>query len=369
MIKSFTIFICGDLAFYATAQGRDGSSSQRCPLCDRNRKGFQETNEEGRILTLQYLNERALASQDPLDKTDKHGLKSIPMLQMEPNFYVCPLLHIEIGVCNKLLRFILDFLDDFVEAIPQTEITRRSELEEAKNELSVLITELNEIEKDKKRFTQKRIEENIKIKEKSKALKAAEREAKHAFTSNHRLVELTETIPTLKAEINEHRDSFEEHKNLASYPLKEFRDKEGLKMNAKSKFDQFKKECVDLKEKRKNDKNGCEAKIDDIMKEAASIKREAYHGGALNGMSCQRLLENAEQIIKRINDVSSDKLVQRTSDGYATINQNDLTNKLTSFLMILIQLEALRDDFHNFCPTKDLPLCEVLSAVSGGSCE
>ena len=33
IVPEFTNFICGDLAFYATIQGRDGMSSSRCPYC------------------------------------------------------------------------------------------------------------------------------------------------------------------------------------------------------------------------------------------------------------------------------------------------------------------------------------------------
>ena len=33
IVDEFTNFVCGDLAFYATIQGRDGTSNCRCPYC------------------------------------------------------------------------------------------------------------------------------------------------------------------------------------------------------------------------------------------------------------------------------------------------------------------------------------------------
>lgn len=34
IVKEFKYYVCGDLAFYATIQWRDGSSHCRCPWCD-----------------------------------------------------------------------------------------------------------------------------------------------------------------------------------------------------------------------------------------------------------------------------------------------------------------------------------------------
>jgi hypothetical protein len=52
IIENFTYFVTGDLAFYATILGRDGTAPSRCPWCDLSSKQWKaDHTKEGNILT------------------------------------------------------------------------------------------------------------------------------------------------------------------------------------------------------------------------------------------------------------------------------------------------------------------------------
>ena len=60
IVQNFTYFITGDLAFYATILGRDGTSASRCPWCDLTAKEWKGDNpREGLPLTYQRLTQYA----------------------------------------------------------------------------------------------------------------------------------------------------------------------------------------------------------------------------------------------------------------------------------------------------------------------
>ena len=52
-----------------------------------------------------------------------------------------------------------------------------------------------------------------------------------------------------------------------------------------------------MKKARSKDASGFEVEVDKILGEEAKIYKEAYHGGALNGVCCIRLLEKNHAIM------------------------------------------------------------------------
>ena len=354
VIPDFTLFICGDLAWYALAMGRNGCSGSRCPYCILKISEFQMEDKDCLPLTLEKLNQCSIAYHDPDDKSDTLGVRYRPMVQEENMNYILPCLHVKIGLTNKILQSFLDFIDRYIEALPEVEIKRRKELKELQPQLEEMMNELNQIKEDKKKFTDKRKAANVLVKEKRVLLSKAKQNNREPGLSTQEKSILEDKIKVLKEEILAHQSEFEEFKELASYAVKEFEEKEGKRKDIKEKFDKLKKSCSNMKKSRKGDKDGLEALIEEIMREEANIKPEAYHGGALNGMSCQRLMGKAKEIMNRVSNLCQQKFTQRNEDdGYEMITQERLTAKLNLYTTMFGILDVIFSLLYQPAPTEE----------------
>ena len=65
----------------------------------------------------------------------------------------------------------------------------------------------------------------------------------------------------------------------------------------------FKKE----QQKRSNDSNGLEYLLHEIL-EDFHIQKQHFHGGAMNGVCCRRLLDNVDSIFVRIKELTISRL-------------------------------------------------------------
>ena len=354
VIPGFTLFICGDLAYYALAMGRDGSAGCRCPYCHLVLREFDDEDKEGLPLTLEQLNKCATAYQDPEDDTDTLGVKYTPMLQEPNSHYIPPILHCQIGAVNKVLTDMLDFIDQYVQHLPNVERGRRKKLREETTKLEALVKEVSQLNIDKKAFTKKRIAANVIVKEKTNLVKELRKTLKQTDLCPQVRVALADTIKALQEEISEQRKIFEENRDLASYIVHEYNEKEGLRLRTSKIVAKLKKICTKLRKSRKGDKEGLETLIEDIMRLIACIKPEAYHGGALNGMSCQRLLAASKEIMKRVSDLCLEMFKQRTEDeGYEMITEEGLTLKFILYSRIFEVLDVVFALLRKPDPTND----------------
>ena len=359
VIPGFTLFICGDLAWYALAMGRDGCSGCRCPYCTLTLKEFQDKDKEGLPLTLEQLNQLALAYHDPDDDTDTQGVKYKPMVQVPLMHFIAPLLHINIGMTNKILASLLCFIDKYIEHLPKLEIERRKKLEELEPKLKEITAEVDQIKEHKQEFTAKRVAANVLVKQKTKRLREVNKERKKAETSTERRLALTDLANSLKAEISQQTPIFEEFKELASYAVKEFKEKDEMRLALSKIVTELRKQCSEMKKGRKGDKEGMESRVEDVMDEEARIKSGAYHGGALNGMSCQRLVQSSKKIMKRLSDICHEMHSQSNDEwGSEKISKEELTNKLnlftTLFEVLDVVLSLLRKPDPTECEIKEL---------------
>ena len=132
VISHFKVVISGDLSFYSTATGRDGHSHVRCTYCDLTSAQWNDSsnfNTTGTPMTLELLHHPAnLHHSNP--KADSKGVVMSPQLQVEPAMYIVPLLHLLIGLVNKLWSSMCHFLDEFVETIGQKEAGLKEKCEE-----------------------------------------------------------------------------------------------------------------------------------------------------------------------------------------------------------------------------------------------
>ena len=59
------------------------------------------------------------------DKKQKKamGISSHPLwVEVEPDFYICPMLHVEMGIVNKLYRILIDYVDKHVQNVSKREL-------------------------------------------------------------------------------------------------------------------------------------------------------------------------------------------------------------------------------------------------------
>ena len=364
LIPGFTLFICGDLAYYAIAMGRDGSAGCRCPYCHLSLREFGDKDKEGIPLTLDKLNKAAIAYHDPDDDTDTLGVKHPPQLQEENFRYISPVLHCEIGTVDKVLMNMLYFIDLYVQHLPNVEIGRRKKLKELEEKLDELKKKVDEVATAKKEFTKKRVAAKKIIKRKETLVRAVKKKLRKTNLSPEIRLKHTDTIRDLEKEISQQQVIFKENKDLAAYAVIEYNEREELRLATSKEVTKLRKMCNQMKKDRKGDKDGMEALIEDILRQIAQIRPEAYHGGTLNGMSCQKLLANAGQIMKRISDLCSEMWVKRNIEGYAMIPQEELTKRMDLYKELFGVLDVVFSLLRQPAPTEDEILrLEKMTAV------
>ena len=59
-----------------------------------------------------------------------------PLLEVEPDFYIVPILHLLIGLVNKEWRTMLHFFDEFVKQVSDIELQLKERKIELEGELN-----------------------------------------------------------------------------------------------------------------------------------------------------------------------------------------------------------------------------------------
>ncbi len=158
-IPSFSIFIIGDLIFYADVLGMPNSCSYWCPFCLLSRPQWQipPSNQPAEERTAQFQNERHHAILKDVKKelkpTDKKGVScEMHCKSLTPQNFVPPLLHKEMGMVNQAWDYFEQWIDDVVEMIPPEEQMARKNVSEAKEYFDVAYVESDEAEKNNKKI-------------------------------------------------------------------------------------------------------------------------------------------------------------------------------------------------------------------------
>lgn len=126
-----SIYINGDLKFFAQILGRDGMSSSWCMFCKVHPKdwsGLVEVPEE-ELWTIAQQKQYVESINAGLLKEakEKKGIVSLPLIDfVELQQYIFPQLHFEIGTVNNLLDALRGFIEDEVEALSEAEIEARN---------------------------------------------------------------------------------------------------------------------------------------------------------------------------------------------------------------------------------------------------
>ena len=286
VLSSMKVVIAGDLAYFATCTGRDGHSHCRCPYCDLTPSSWSNSYVTPNPLTLNLLHEYAVIHQSSTTKTDDtKGVIMTPLLEVEPSYYIVPILHLLIGIVNKEWTSMVHFFDEFVENVSDIEATLKDEklqhetfLQNVKEDIDILTVNKDMACLDKDHST----EANDIYKEAIKELKRLQ-EVKKQKSCELRLV-----ITKLKTE----------------------------------------------QQKRENDAHGMEHLLYNILEES-HIQKQHFHGGAMNGVCCRRLLDNVEVIFSKIRKLATERL---------TTNSNrDFDRDIITLTSVIDKFEALFD--------------------------
>ena len=299
VIPRIKIVIAGDLSFFATSTGRDGHSSCRCVYCDSSYNQWNDPSSiSPTIMTLSRLHQLADQHRLSTTKIDTKGVIMKPLLEIDPSFYIVPLLHLQIGIVNKLWSSLLHFLDEFVEQVSEFEATLKINIETTKENIQT-------------------INDNIEI-----------------LTVN-RLLACEEYAKTLcidiKASMVSLRNDISKQKQMKSKNNKELRT--------------LKRQLVEERSKRSGDITGLDNLLYNIL-DQKKIKKQHFHGGAMNGVCCRRLLDNVKEIFNEIKKVVSDKVSQQQSKNDLEIERitlviNDFYHLFETADIVFFQLRIL----------------------------
>ena len=289
VIHNFKIVVCGDLSFYATVTGRDGHLHVRCPYCDLTTNEWTDYPDTGNIMTLAKLRELAVLKQSN-PKYDSKGVVMLPQLDVEPSMYIVPILHLLIGLINKVWTSLGHFLDDFVETITREEATIKEECQKLKEELEI-------------------IKEEIEVHTTNKHVASAE------IDFSHEAKEVYDTSCNLLKKLEEKKRS----KNQL------------LKTR--------KKQLSEMKKKRIGDEKGIEYLLYEIL-EQSKIRKQAFHGGAMNGVACRRLLDDIEIIFPKVRDLAHER-ANLNRNRTTLIEHDKIDDILDQFLSIFQTLDVV----------------------------
>jgi hypothetical protein len=177
IIENFYYNIAGDIAYFHTIQGRDGTSSCRCPYCDLKIGDWKKSRDKGNLLTIAKLREcektyfewvkdceKAKAEgKKPPKKPDTLGVSGKIHCSADPQRYILPILHLLIGLLNKSLTELREWLDVQVELIGEEEMKMRNDLVEIVKELAVIDKRVEDIKVERQECYTKKWEIHAKI--------------------------------------------------------------------------------------------------------------------------------------------------------------------------------------------------------------
>ena len=314
VIPQFTPFICGDLAFFFTILGRDGHSTCKCPYCTLTNSEWKSVNvSDGEKITLQLLQESLI--------TKVHGVKAIPQWSMiEPEMYICPMLHIQMGLVNDSVRSLTKWINLNIERVSAEEELQREKVRQCNNE--VIEFKNSQIE----------FEQTCLMAKQEASLEKAElitliREEKKNKTQTLDVMEAWETRKMECAEIIR-----EETKKIKDSKKPLTRKREELTKE---------KKVLDLMEKgRLLDAEGFEVEFDKILGIVAKIYKQSFHGGAFNGVCCIRFLENNKELMIRLKEMCERRRqMPRTHEQPCTYDE--MINKLNSYSKLFECLDVV----------------------------
>ena len=303
-ITPMYLYMCGDIKFLFFMLGREGFDKHHCLLCNLTKAQMltyhqtplNDTRRNELTLWNNNLTCTKVLEQKQKDMNNENyssvGIKEYPLLLMIPvSRIILPLLHILLGLGNKVRKNLFDFISERIEILHADEVQAINNAMLAELEVDDLMLKYDLADAEYQEYKSSRIDFN----------------KTHKRKLNEEEIARKTFLTSKTNECKEHRDSVE----------KELSTAKGTCRNRKSE----EKEVSDKLGKRHVVKNYTER----TMFKTYLIVCSACHGGDLEGNSCRRLME----IRLIISDSWEDYKMARIS------NINNLNEKQYAFNNIL----------------------------------
>ena len=267
VIPMFKVVVAGDLSYFATCTGRDGHSHCRCPYCDASASEWNNPFLKPNVMTLPLLHHYATIHSTSTSKNDDtKGVIMPPLLEVDPHFYMVPILHLLIGLVNKEWITMLRFFDEFVENVSEKEADLKVKRDELKMKIDEIDTDLEILTVDK----------------------------------DESLIEM---------------DASKEAKEIYDFSVQRIKSLTIEKKKNNHELRSVKASLKNEQEKRGHSDNTLENLLYLILEES-QIQKQHFHGGAMNGVCCRRLLDNLDTIFPKIKALTSERLRLNKNRNY-----------------------------------------------------
>jgi hypothetical protein len=328
------VFITGDLAFYATVAGKEGMDKAHCHWCKLKSAEWQEyAHARGMIWDLEEM-KRVFNSLNDTNKTQNGVKRSMLIDCIEIERYIFPVLHVTLGLANRLLKDMIDYADVVVEDTPEVlkdarhaQIEAEHTHERIKKEITDWGTQ-NGPTLANMHLAQAHLDEQIEV---DGELSQQERE------------QAILDVASLKEEIKTYRKE-------VLLLKKRKKELSGLNTEAKAVVAQVER---DIGRYNKPIRRG----IETILSKDWNIKRPSWHGGDILGNECRKLMSSARLILDQIKEFLLERLEENGGSARAKREVKKRCDIVAKALLLFDGLLSLLRT-----PHKDLTPWKILQA-------
>jgi hypothetical protein len=277
-VEKFNMFVTGDLAFYADVLGKASSSGYWCHLCQLCWAQWNDCANAAEGATKWTIDElkEVLIRVEMETKVDSiMGVKEeMHYKEISPQLFVCPPLHMEIGLVNKLWEEFVLWVDQECELLEDEEIEAR--------QMAALANQMY----DESMREQERLKGTVTIELKTDKvlLKLLQKQLKRTHDE------------TDKADLL-HRVDLQ--KNIVTIKQKQLDDAKANSKQLREYKSVRTKIMKTLRKERGKPELSLIQTMDDIL-ERHGVARSSYHGGDFNGVCARLLLTKCEPIMTDI---------------------------------------------------------------------
>ena len=275
-------FLCGDLAFLFTVLGREGYEGWWCYFCKLFKTEWQTGTEIGEswdldMLKLQLENNKS----NKLTGRQCMGVKGSPYFSIPIDRIIWPLLHSLIGIGNQLLNHVVDYGELYVECLSARELQMRQEVIQLEQSVADARQNKKSWESNDKTRLRKLVSEQTTYE--------VWLETNNENHPDYNMIQ--DLYEMIALEINFLQDEIDEYNHII--------DRDTKKISAN------KKQLTLFRTERKSASDSLYTGIDAILQKHR-IKRQAYHGGDLQGNDIIIMMRECNSIMDAVAELMNE---------------------------------------------------------------
>ena len=311
----FRVFMTGDLAYYAICHGKENSTSHWCPFCMLSHANWQDSGHElGELWDLDKIADTAEQVTNAAGTTREKGVMMMALITtIGIDRYVCPPLHMLLGIGNTILSDFIDWVDkrDGLEKLPLSLLSARADYTES-------LSDVDDFKEEQMVWVQL-IGPNL---------------AQLRIERNGWVTYLKQTTISM-----EERQSAVQEKTVVTEEIKDLvNDKKEIDESLKYVRDaaRAKKKLLETEEKDfPMASRAIRAVIEQDHLKPNGVDRAAHHGGDLTGPSVQNLMRKADAIFEGIKEfLIAEILASNTTSGAQEVEIADRCDRTAMCLKL-----------------------------------